>query len=430
MKELRNKLFLTIFSILSLVVIVTLVLGNVQNYNREKEGIVRNLAIFDDGGVRDDPSRPRVMFEPDFAPDDKPEDAGTGLGDPGKFDPEQMMIMDHEVYTAELSDGKAVRIISHGNSSDDFDIEGIVANILADSQPGSERIGNLFIADYSYSYRHDDRLVIVNDSLVAENLRRYLLFSVLVFVIMEGIFAIASKRMTERIVRPAQEAFTKQKEFIADASHELKTPLAVIMASADELGDPEFLTKEKASKLTENIRYESERMSRLIAQLLDMSRIEESVEETYAVEDLSRLVEKTALAYEAVAFECGVSIETDIAANISFICNRDEMEKMVSTILDNAVHHSYKDSSVLVELKESKGCIEIRIVNKGDPIPEGDEERIFERFYRGDASRNRADNRYGLGLAIARSIARKHRGDIKASSSGGCTQFLISLKNK
>ena len=160
MKELRNKLFLTIFSILSMVLIITLVLVNVQNYNREREGIVRNLEIFDDGGLRDDPSGPRIMFEPDFASDDKPEDIALENGGPSGFAPEQMMIMDHEVYTAELIDGSIERIISHGNSSDDFDIEGIVEFILAKSQPGNEEVGNLVIADYSYSYSHDDRIVL------------------------------------------------------------------------------------------------------------------------------------------------------------------------------------------------------------------------------------------------------------------------------
>ena len=92
--------------------------------------------------------------------------------------------------------------------------------------------------------------------------------------------------------------------------------------------------------------------------------------------------------------------------------------------------HSYKDTTVLVELKDAGEHIEIRIVNKGDPIPEGDEEKIFERFYRGDASRSRTDNRYGLGLAIAKSIAEKHHGGIRARSSDGSTVFEINLKKK
>ena len=236
--------------------------------------------------------------------------------------------------------------------------------------------------------------------------------------------------MTGWITKPARDSFRKQKEFIADASHELKTPLAVIMASAEELSKRDKPEKGSDEKLLDNILYESDRMNKLIAQLLSLSKLEEGTQLSYAEEDLSKLAEKTALAYEAVAFEQGIGIDTDISKHVNFICNKEEMEKMLSILLDNAIRHSYKDTAVRVELKEIREHINIRIVNKGDPIPEGDEEKIFERFYRGDTSRNRTDNRYGLGLAIARSIAEKHHGDIRARSEDGSTVFEIDLKKK
>lgn len=104
------------------------------------------------------------------------------------------------------------------------------------------------------------------------------------------------------------------------------------------------------------------------------------------------------------------------------------MEQMAAILLDNAVRHSYKDSSVKVTAVMNKGLIDIRIVNTGDPIPEEDKDRIFERFYRGDKSRSRRENNYGLGLAIARRIARNHNGDINAESADGKTVFRVSLK--
>ena len=107
---------------------------------------------------------------------------------------------------------------------------------------------------------------------------------------------------------------------------------------------------------------------------------------------------------------------------------KDEMEKMISTILDNAVKHSYRDTTIRVTAHRIKGSIMIKIINSGDPIPDEDKERIFERFYRSDRSRDRSDNRYGLGLAIARRIALNHNGDIKAYSRDGNTTFEIMLK--
>ena len=104
-----------------------------------------------------------------------------------------------------------------------------------------------------------------------------------------------------------------------------------------------------------------------------------------------------------------------------------QMKKMVSTILDNAVKHSYRATTVRINAHPLKGGTVIKLINKGDPIKEEDRERIFERFYRADKSRERSSNRYGLGLAIARRIARNHKGDIKAFSADGDTTFEITL---
>ena len=136
------------------------------------------------------------------------------------------------------------------------------------------------------------------------------------------------------------------------------------------------------------------------------------------------------MAYEAVAFEQGVSVYTDIEEGLLCKCNKEEIEQMAATLLDNAVRHSHKDTTVkiLASAGKGKGIIDIQVINTGDPIPKEDEEKIFERFYRGDRSRSREENRYGLGLAIARCIARNHNGDIKASSRNGETVFRVTLR--
>ena len=178
--------------------------------------------------------------------------------------------------------------------------------------------------------------------------------------------------LTERITKPAEESFEKQKDFIADASHELKTPLAVIMASADELK-----SDKKNAKYIDNIKYESERMNNLIKSLLDLSKLENGVSiDNYKDENISKIIE----------------------------------------------------SSIKVNLKKDKNSIILEITNSGDPIKAGDEEKIFERFYRADKSRKRDSNRYGLGLAIAKNIVTNHNGTIKAFSKEGLTTFTINFK--
>ncbi len=169
-------------------------------------------------------------------------------------------------------------------------------------------------------------------------------------------------------------------------------------------------------------------MNKLITGLLDLSKLEEGVSrESFKEENLTKIVEKTCLVFEGVAFEDGVGIDTEIESDISLNCSKEEMEKLVSTLVDNAVKHSEKNTSVLVKLYRSKGAIVLKVVNTGEPIAPGDEEKIFERFYRADKSRNRSENRYGLGLAIAKSIVLNHNGTIKAYSEEGKTVFRVEL---
>ncbi|MCR5120048.1 MAG: HAMP domain-containing histidine kinase [Lachnospiraceae bacterium] len=339
---------------------------------------------------------------------------------------ENVMILDHEIYIVEIQDGEISEVINPGNSSEDFDVNAVASEII--SKEAHDRIcaENLYFSSYSYKYNMNESIVIINNKEIKQKLWTLLAESLLLTVLAEILIVFISRMITKWITKPAEEAFERQKEFVADASHELKTPLAVIMASADELqnsaGDPKYV---------ENIRYESDRMNKLITGLLNLSRLE-SEEDIVAFkeEDLSRIIEKTCMAYEAVAYESGVSVYTDIEEGLLCRCNKEEIEQMTATILDNAVRHSYKDTTVKVLAASGKGkaFIDIQVINTGDPIPKEEEERIYERFYRGDRARSREENRYGLGLAIARRIARNHNGDIKAYSGNGETVFRITLR--
>ncbi len=411
MRELRKKTFLTLFSILSMILAIVLVLVNVTVYTREKEGIIHSLNILEDRG----------SFGSDRPAPPEPE--GQRIR---PRDLENMMVMDRELYTVELSDGQITDIFCHGNRTEGFDAEAVADSIVSGESGDRMYLGNLYFAGYSYRYRYMDSIVILNNGETMDKLRKLLFISIALFIILEALIIFLSQRMTMWITKPASDAFLRQKEFIADASHELKTPLAVIMASADEM----TVRSEEQNKL-DNIRYESERMKKLITGMLDLSGLEKGADrESYREEDLTMILEKSALAYDAVAFESGISIETDIKEGLILKCDKDGIEQMISTLLDNAVRHAYPDTAIKVSATGSggRGGITVRIVNRGDPIPEQDEDKIFERFYRGDRSRDRSDDHYGLGLAIARRIARNHNGDIKAHSENGETTFSIILR--
>lgn len=416
MKELRRKTAFTLILILSLILIAVMVLLNVRTYADQKEEIRRNLDVLENKKEMREPGAVRPLDEPEKTEGWKMKPR----------DMENVMILDHEIYIVEIKEGEITEVFNSGNTSDDFDVYAAAEEIIAKEEHDRMYAADLYFSNYSYKYDDNESIVIMNNKEVKQKLWTLLAESLLLTVLAEVSIVVLSRIITKWITGPAEEAFERQKEFIADASHELKTPLAVIMASADEIQSPDI-----DPKYIDNIRYESDRMNRLITGLLNLSRLESGEDiVSFKEEDLSRILEKTCMAYEAVAFEQGVSVQTDIEEGLLCKCNKEEIEQMAATLLDNAVRHSYKDSTVkvLASSGKGKGNIDIQIINFGDPIPKEDEERIFERFYRGDRARNREENRYGLGLAIARRIARNHNGDIKAHSENGETVFRVTLR--
>lgn len=406
MKKLSNKVFLSIFLIFSIILISTVFFYNIQNYKEEYDNVDRILNFIEDNRF----GRPFYIQGDNIFPNSNDRNL------------DNMMFIDYEVYTIILNHNEIETIIGHSNESDDFDIE-TIANEIIDNDKDIE-IGNLYFSKYAYNYRMADKIVVVNTKKISNNLRLVLIVSVIIWIISEITLYFISKIITKWIVKPAVDAFNKQKDFIADASHELKTPLAVIMASADELKDDK-----KNSKYVENIKYESERMNKLITGLLDLSKIENKASiNTYKDENLSKIIKRITLTFDSIAFENNVSIDSKIEDNIIFKCSKEEMEKLISILIDNAIKHSYKDKKIHVNVNKDKNNINIEVINYGDSINPGDEEKIFERFYRADKSRNRDSNRYGLGLAIAKSIVTNHNGTIKAYSKDGKTTFKINFK--
>ena len=410
MKELNRKVFKTIFLILSLFIIFGVIIYNVESYTKEYDNVKRNLTFMEN----------RNETKPDNNPP-APKENDDSVSAPKDHEIDNMMIIDYEVYTVKLTNNNIEKIINHSNETSKFNVRNAVKTIIKKNQ--GLKIGNLYNNRYAYNY-NSDTIVIMNTQNINERLLLKLIASSLILIIIEiGIYYI-SKSLTKRITKPAQESFDKQKDFIADASHELKTPLAVIMASSDELkGD------KKNKQYVDNIKYESERMNVLIKGLLDLSKLENGASiANYKEENVSKIIESICLTFEGIAFEQNIKIKTNIEKDIMFKCSKEEIERLISIILDNAIKHSYKDTTIIINVNKDKNNISIDIINSGDPIKPGDEEKIFERFYRADKSRNRDTNRYGLGLAIAKNIAINHNGIIKAFSKKGKTTFKIILK--
>ncbi len=406
MNKLKNKVFVVIFSILTIFLITILSIFNFQNYKSEENRVRQSLMNANDMNNKD------RMFKPDDVNDDFKNN-----------DDKPMKFMDALVYTVLLNDDNSINdIINHTNNTvDENDIINIANNYLNKNNNDGINIGNLYINNYSYLLTKGKSLIIVDISNVKNNLDNNIKISLYLFIILEIIIIFISLKITDWIIKPVIESFNKQKQFIADASHELKTPLAVIIASADSL--------KENNKYVNNIKNESERMSNLIKKLLNLARLEDGTnKDNYVTSNISKAIQLTCLTYESLMFENNLKLDMNIEDNINFKCNVDEIKQLAAILLDNAIKHGNKDSTINVLLKKYKNEITFSVSNYGDEIPKEVQTRIFERFYRGDASRNRNDNRYGLGLAIAKSIVNNHGGKITVNSSNGITTFKVIFK--
>ena len=359
-------------------------------------------------------------FNPKLPEDDIRSDKGNEEN-PRRF-------MDATIYTV-LLDGSndILEIISHTpDGLVDSNIKEYALKIISDNEDSRTYIGNLYFNQVSYKYEKGNYITLIDNSDINNRLQNSLLTGTIIFVLAEIIILIISKVLVSWIIKPVERSFNKQKQFIADASHELKTPLSVIIACAETLE-----ANPKEYKWIESIKDEANRMSKLVTSLLDLAKLEEeNYKELYEELDLSKLVEKSILPFESLAYEKNIKLDYEIGENILFKCNSEEIKELLSILLDNAMKHISKKGSIHVTLKNDRNAIVLEVMNSGNPIPIGEEEKIFERFYRIDKARNRNENRYGLGLAIAKCIVINHNGKIRAFSNNGYTTFKIIFKTK
>ena len=406
MEKLEKKTFYTIFSIISLFIVISIIALNVQSYSEEYNGIKTNL------------SRMNMVF----------------LGGPNRTpinqnfdDLDNKIIMDYNFYTFILDrNNNIIHKISHSENSFDNKTIDKANKIVSNNYKSKIKVNSLYFSDISYNLKVGEYLVIVDTSNIRYRLCSLLLISIFILGLSEMLVYYVSKKITKWITDPVKETFNKQKEFIADASHELKTPLAVIMASTSCIE-----SNEKSEKWLNNIKSESDRMNNLITKLLDLSKSEnKDNEQIYTLNNLSKIVEKRALVLESLAFENNVEINNEIEKDIMFKCNGIDIDAVVNILIDNAIKHSYKNTSIKVKLYKSKNEIILEVINSGKDIPVDECDKIFERFYRSDKSRNRDSNRYGLGLAIAKNIVNNHDGQIKAYSKENLTTLKVIFKQK
>lgn len=260
-----------------------------------------------------------------------------------------------------------------------------------------------------------------NDNI--QNFHKLIISSIFIIIIGTIIIFILSVMLSMYIIKPVEEAFDKQKQFISDASHELKTPIAVISANAEilsgEIGENKWLSY---------IQSESERMSKLVTSLLTLTRIEmQSEKPQFAKFDICNAIMEVTMPFESVAFESGITLECELTDEIFVNGNEQQLKQVIAILTDNAIKHCCDGGRVLVNISQYKTKCHITVANTGEPIPDELKTKIFERFFRSDESRHREENRYGLGLAIAKQIIDNHNGIITVNCEDGYTIFEVII---
>lgn len=261
------------------------------------------------------------------------------------------------------------------------------------------------------------------------SMQSLLLISLLVGVGGLIAFFFISLFLSNWVLRPLEKAWEQQRQFVADASHELKTPLTVILANIGILEAHRKDSIERQMKWVDNTKEEALQMKEMVNDLLFLAKSDAArVPRIAARLNFSDLIWSCILPFEPVAFEAGVTIQTKIDPDLMVIGDESQLKQLMAILLDNACKYAGKGGSVTVTLKRDQELINLLVHNTGATIPAEDLPHVFERFYRVDKSRVRQRGGYGLGLAIAKSIVDSHHGKITvASSEDNGTGFWVQF---
>ena len=398
--KLRKRIFGIIQISLSIVVIAVVIIFARFSY---KNTITSSIMVMDrmEGRSENRAEKPREPGEPKSMED-------------------QFSISIDGVYKFSVNNNKITR-----ESSNEINDE-IRSDALLVSKKKSEEG---YIDSYIYKIRKvgngEIEVTLMENESAISRLKLTIVWAIIIGIIGVLFIAIIAKQIAKIIVKPVEESFEKQKQFISDASHELKTPLAVIEANADVLSD-----KVGDSKWITYIQNEVQSMNKLVNDLLVLAKMENTRNISYQKFDLSKEVNMSVSVFESMIYEKNIKIETNIDDGIGFYGEKEDIKQIVSILLDNAIKHTEENKKIIVNVYKDKSDIEIEVKNQGLPIPEEEKEKIFERFYRVDKARNRSEKRYGLGLAIAKEIVEKYHGTIGVNSKDGFTSFIVKLSSK
>lgn len=318
------------------------------------------------------------------------------------------------------SDKEIVNIYSDKISAiSDYEIEEYTEKILKRGKVSG------WINNYKYKIGESNKgymLVILDGSVTKQSNWSVFTTSIIVSTISYLIVLFIIALFSKKAIKPIAESYEKQKQFITDASHELKTPLTIILANSEILemmyGKDEWI---------EGIEKQSDRMRDLVNSLVVLSKMdEENLDFIYNVFNISDAVYDTAMAFEGLCKKNKKELHIDVDSDINIKGDESEIRKLISILLDNAVKYCDENGSINVSLKKEK-YVFINVRNTYKDVSKVELDRLFDRFYRVDKARTR-NGSYGLGLAIAKAIIERHKGKIKVKKiEDNMIEFEVKL---
>ena len=416
-RKLRRRIILINMVMVSAVILVIVATVNINSYSNSKKSLERGLEMLLDKNAHELP--------PDG--NKPPEDDNNSLKfEKKRFNGDEPMQISSYIIVTVNPDGSIADTQTNNVTMDEDDLKECVSEILKNGG------GTGQLRDYSLMYVAKDtaqqkKIALASNSGIYSSLRNSLLISGAVFLGGLTVIFLISLLLSGLAVKPVKKAWEQQKQFVADASHELKTPLTVILANNNIMMSHSDSTVEQEKQWLESTQEEARHMKQLIDQMLFLAKSDAgSTAVQYSDVDFSETVEAAALNFEPVAFERDILIDTDIASGVILNGNRTQLNQLVHILIDNAVKYADSGTAVTICLHRKNDRAEFSVNNRGSVISKEDMEHIFDRFYR--AEKSRTTKGYGLGLSIARRITEEMNGRLTAESNEeNGTTFYVRL---
>lgn len=430
-KKLRNRFIILNMSIISVVMISAFVVIYFTTYNNTQTENRNKLEMLSSRANTVAPSLPDSTKKDNIIISMIPSDSSSSFRILANSDGNIVKIISHidmseEIYfkVAELAwnEKKDYSIISLENKRWQYKISPIGRNFIT-HENGNKTIINFNDGNYQITF-----LDVTDSHKTLMELFTTLFFVGIIMLFV--IFAI-SLFFANRSIKPISEAWEKQKQFIADASHELKTPLAIINANSDALLANQEETIKSQKKWLDYIKNQIDRMSKLVNDLLYLAKTEDTNSKIlYIPFNISEVVSDVILSMEAVAFEKDIRLLQDIEANIIIKSDCEKIKQVVTILVDNAIKYTDEKGCIDIMLKKTRHQLVFSIKNSGKGIPKENITKLFDRFYRADSARTQENGGYGLGLSIAKAIIDRLDGKIYADSvkdEGATFTFILGL---